>query len=106
MTPYEAERVLAALEQLAKAQGLRNYGDTAAIECEQEARSILAGLLQDQPGSMAQARLSAAAPEMLEALQGLMPVLNRVMHLSGGTWDLDDEKAVQYAKQVLDKATQ
>lgn len=105
MTPYESERVLAALQELRQAQELRNYGDTAASEHEQEARSILAGLLQDQPGSMAQARLSAAAPEMLEALQGLMPVLNRVIHASRGTWDVTEEEAVQHAQRVIDKAT-
>ena len=49
----------------------------------------------------ANARLIAAAPELLEALLDLMPVVNRIMYLSNGTWDLDDEEAVQQARALL-----
>ena len=50
-----------------------------------------------------EARLLACAPEMLYALELLTPVLDRVKHLAGETWNLDDEEAVQEAKRVLAK---
>lgn len=60
--------------------------------------------LDDVDEARANARLIAAAPELLQALQGLMPVVNRIMHISGETWDLDDEEAVQEARAVIAKA--
>lgn len=42
--------------------------------------------------------------ELLAALQGLMPTLNRVMHLSSGTWDLDDDESVKAARDAIANA--
>lgn len=52
-----------------------------------------------------EARLLACAPEMLYALELLMPVLDRVKHLAGETWGLDEDEAVQEAKRVITKTT-